>query len=303
MRVALTGATGFIGRYLVAELLAQGHRCRAWFRPGSQPAGLPDAPEVEWVEGRLNDPASTSDLVAGCNAVIHAAVQWPDESGHDVLDFAQTNLVGTLRLVEAARREGVARFVYISSCAVHEVILDDRPLDEAHPTWPRNHYGAHKAAVEAFVHSYGFGQGYDICALRPTGVYGLDVPAEASKWFNLVRAIVQGEDVTVRGGGKEVHAADVARAACLLLTAPDVAGQCYNCYDIYISQYEVAHLARQRIDSPSRIHGQETSPKHQIITNKLRALGMRFGGRPLLRQTVDQLLHAAGAALPAEEGA
>ncbi len=52
------------------------------------------------------------------------------------------------------------RFVFISTCAVHDVILADRPLDEAHPLWPKSHYGAHKAALEKFVHSYGLGQGW-----------------------------------------------------------------------------------------------------------------------------------------------
>jgi nucleoside-diphosphate-sugar epimerase len=49
---------------------------------------------------------------------------------------------------------------------VHDVILQDRPLDEAHPLWPKSHYGAHKAAIEKFVHSFGLGEGYAICSLR-----------------------------------------------------------------------------------------------------------------------------------------
>ena len=56
--------------------------------------------------------------------------------------------MGTLRLIESARAAGVGRFVFISTCAVHEKILDDRPLDEAHPLWAMSHYGAHKAAIE-----------------------------------------------------------------------------------------------------------------------------------------------------------
>ena len=82
---------------------------------------------------------------------------------------ATHNVVGTLRLIEAARAADVPRFVYISSCAVHDRILDDRPLDEAHPLWASNHYGAHKAAVEKFVHSFGHGHGYAICRTSPHG--------------------------------------------------------------------------------------------------------------------------------------
>src|SRR5205807_10606364 len=108
---------------------------------------------------------------------------------------------GTLRLIRAARQSGVGRFVFISTGAVHEKILADRPLDEAHPAWPTSHYGAHKAAIEVFVHSYGFGEGYPICALRPTGIYGLAHPPAASKWYKLVRAVARGEPVACRHGG------------------------------------------------------------------------------------------------------
>ena len=112
--------------------------------------------------------------------------------------FFGVNLTGSLRLFQAAFEAGVPRFVFISTCAVHDVILDDRPLDETHPLWPTSHYGAHKAALEAFVHSYGLGQGWPICALRPTGIYGLAHPPQASRWFDLVGQVLRGERGRVR---------------------------------------------------------------------------------------------------------
>ncbi len=173
---------------------------------------------------------------------------------------------------------------------MHEKILDDRPLDEAHPLWATSHYGAHKAAIEKFVHSYGFGQGYPICALRPTGVYGVARPIQHSKWYDLVAAVVRGETITCSGGGKEVHAGDVAKAVGILLTADDIAGQAFNCYDRYISEFDVATLAKEISGSTSRIDGEPMQPKHQIITDKIRALGMQFGGDERLRQTVAELV-------------
>ena len=166
--------------------------------------------------------------------------------------FAQKNVCGTLQLIDAARAAGVRRFVFISTCAVHERILDDRPLDETHPLWPASHYGAHKAAIEKFVHSYGLGE----------------------------------------GGGKEVHALDVARAAEILLTAPGIAGQAYNCYDRYISEYDVATIAKRLTGSSARIVGEQRQPQHEIVTDKLCALGMKFGGETFLESTVKQILAA-----------
>ena len=301
MKIAVTGATGFIGRYIVRHLASLGHICRCWFRPGSDRVGLEGiSPRLDWLPGELGTPRAAASLVAGCQAVVHAALYHPGggfRGGEgDILDFVSRNVVGSIELIEAARSSGVERFVFISTCAVHEKILENRPLDETHPTSPTSHYGAHKAAIEQFVHSYGWGQGYPICALRPTGVYGGAHPIDQSKWFDLVRDVVQGRDVNCDRGGKEVHAADVARAAGVLLTAQSIAGEVYNCYDRYVSQFEVATLAKQISGSRSTIHGRQTSPKNEIVTDKLRALGMQFAGTPLLEQTVRELVAGASAA-------
>jgi nucleoside-diphosphate-sugar epimerase len=113
---------------------------------------------------------------------------------------------------------------------------------------------------------------------------------DQSKWFDLVKAVVQGHPVECRGGGKEVHATDVAGAVEILLSADAIAGEAYNCCDRYVSRFEVATLARDLTGSASRITGEPSRPKHQIVTDKLQTLGMRFGGRPLLEQTIRQLI-------------
>jgi nucleoside-diphosphate-sugar epimerase len=294
MRIALTGATGFIGRYLVNHLADEGHALRCWHRASSDREGFDQVSDLQWIEGDLGDRDGAKALVEGCDAVVHAALYRPGIAFRgaegDLIGFVQKNVVGTLELIEAARRANVSRFIFISTCAVHEKILDDRPLDEAHPLWATSHYGAHKAAIEKFVHSYGFGQGYPICALRPTGVYGVARPIQKSKWFDLVSAVVRGETIQCSSGGKEVHAADVAKAAGILLTADGISGQAFNCYDRYVSEFDVATLAKKLSGSASRIDGEQLQPKHQIVTDKIRALGMQFGGDALLRQTVAELV-------------
>lgn len=297
MHIAVTGATGFLGRYIVHHLVTLGHRCRCWYRPESDRGGFDGLQDsLDWVPGDLGRVDSMHALVDGADAVVHAALQRPGAGFRgaegDLPTFVERNVLGTVRLVDAARRAGAARFVFISTCAVHEVILDDRKLDEAHPLWATSHYGAHKAAIEQFVHSYGLGDGYAICAVRPTGIYGVARPPAKSKWYDLVHAVARGEPVSSARGGKEVHAADVAKAVGILLTADGVAGQAYNCYDMYISDETVAAVAKAMSGSASMIDQLNRGPKHDIDTSKLRALGMAFGGRDLLERTVRELLEA-----------
>ncbi len=294
MLIGVTGATGFLGRYIANHLTSQGHRLRCWRRPDSNRDGFTHPAQIEWIKGKLNQPRDADALVEGCDAVIHAALERPGAGFRgaegDVVQFAEANILGTLVLIEASIAAQVRKFIFISTCAVHERILEDRRLDEAHPLWPSSHYGAHKAAIEKFVHSYGLGRDVDICSLRPTGIYGCATPVEQSKWFDLVRDVKNGADVSVERGGKEVHAADVAKACEVLLSAKGTAGQAYNCYDRYISDYDVANLAKELTGSASAISGGPKQPKHQIDTSKLRGLGMTFGGEAVLEQTVREML-------------
>lgn len=298
MRVAVTGATGFLGHYIVNHLLRKGHECRCWYRShGDREGFAEDAPgELEWVPGELGDARSTEVLVEGADAVVHAGLASAGaafRSGEgDLLEFVEKNVLGTIRLIQAARHADARRFLFISSCAVHDVILGDRPLDETHPLWPKSHYGAYKGAVEKFVHSFGLGEGYEICSLRPTGIYGLARPPEESKWYDLVHSVAAGKPVDSDRGGKEVHAADVARSTEILLTAHGIAGQAYNCCDMYVSEQMVAGIAKELSGSDSPIAETNKGPRHQIDTAKLRALGMTFGGEPLLRETIRQLLES-----------
>jgi len=299
MKVAVTGATGFLGRYIVNHLVDAGDTCRCWYRPDSDRGGFSEATEagLKWVPGALGSDEHADALVDGVDAVVHAALHRPGAGFRgaegDLREFVRMNVGGTIRLIEAARRANVGRFVFISTCSVHEVILDDRPLDEAHPLWPLSHYGAHKAAIEAFVHSYGLGHGYDICAVRPTGIYGLANPVEKSKWFDLVRKVKAGEPIASTTGGKEVHAADVARAVRLLLEADGIAGQCYNCYDLYVAEQDVAQMVKDMTGSDSDIDMLNQGPAHEIDTTKIRDLGMEFGGPALFEATVGELVELA----------
>lgn len=296
MLVAVTGATGYVGRFVVAELLARGAEVRALTRPGSDRGGFPGP--VAWVEGDLRQPGALAALVAGSDAVVHAAFEhrpgrYRGGEGDDLDGFLAANLDGSLALMRLAREAGAGRFVFLSSRAVYGRRLPDRPLDEDHPALPDTHYGAYKAAVEAFISAWGLGDGWQACALRPTGVYGLTHPVERSKWHGLVAAVLDGRPWPEARGGTEVHGADVARAVWLLLTTPDVAGRAYNCSDLYVTSRDVAEIAQRLTGARGPLPDQPSAPPAKVMeTGRLRALGLEFGGRPLLERTVAGLVEA-----------
>src|SRR5437762_10125211 len=75
MRIAITGATGFLGRYLVRHLADGGHQLRCWYRPGSDRSGFESqADAIEWLPGSLGEESATQELVRGVDAVVHAAL-------------------------------------------------------------------------------------------------------------------------------------------------------------------------------------------------------------------------------------
>ncbi len=297
MKIALTGATGFLGRYVVRQLAQDGHELRAWFRSQEKRDRVPE--KVEWLQGNLRDEAAHRQLLVGVDAVVHAALSWPagrrGDDRDDFLDFVETNLLGSLKLMHAAYKAQIKRFVFISTCAVHDVILSDRRLDEAHPLWPKSHYGAHKAAIETFVHSFGLGHDWCVTSLRPTGIYGLDDPPSESRWYGTIQKVLRREPIESSKGGKEVHVSDVAKAVALLLATDTdtVKGQAYNCYDMYVSEQRVAEIARDVAGVDCTIADLNAGPKNQIQTDKLRSLGMTFGGEDLLEQTIREMVEIA----------
>jgi nucleoside-diphosphate-sugar epimerase len=150
LKIALTGATGFVGRAVVSALLAKSHQVSALVRDSSR-ANLP--PEVRQVQGDLNNSGALDDLTQGSEAIIHVAGVIGALRREDYF-FA--NEQGTRAAAEAASRNGVRRFVHISSLAAREPELST--------------YGASKRAGERVLEN--FNNKISVVILRPPAVYG-----------------------------------------------------------------------------------------------------------------------------------
>jgi nucleoside-diphosphate-sugar epimerase len=142
--VALTGATGFIGRRLLLELPRRGFRMRALLRrPSAMSEGIGSA-----VIGDLRTPLNMATALSGVDAVIHSAAIGGAVSGLPEDDYRTLNTEATLALAEAARRAGVKRFVFLSSVRAQCGAWADAALTEDREARPTNAYGRSKLAAE-----------------------------------------------------------------------------------------------------------------------------------------------------------
>lgn len=187
MKVLVTGADGFVGRYLVRHVLAAGHSVRAGARPGAAPASEWFTPveqrAIEWVPLELLDADSVRAAVGGgLDAIVHlAAIASGAEAMRDPAAAWTVNAVGTARLAEAAgmARDGGAadpRLLVVSSGEVYGAA--DHPLTESDPPRPQSPYAASKVGAEVAALEVGRRTGLCVMVARPfthTGPGQLDV--------------------------------------------------------------------------------------------------------------------------------
>jgi UDP-glucose 4-epimerase len=178
--IALTGATGFIGRHLLRELGRRGYRLRVLLRrPSTMPLDCASA-----VIGDLARPSNMAQALADADAVIHSAGIAHAMSGVPEDDYRALNTEGTIALARAAQRAGVRRFVFLSSIRAQCGPTAETVLTEETPPQPTDAYGRSKLAAEQGL----AGLDLDWVALRPVIVYGPGVKANMAQLMRLARA-------------------------------------------------------------------------------------------------------------------
>jgi len=174
MKCLVLGGGGFMGSHLSRALLEQGHAVRIFERPNLKPvAAFPSHEELEWMEGDFLNEADVIDAVAGCEIVFHfISTTLPKSSNDNPIYDAESNLVSTLRLLEAARRGGVRKVLFASSGGTVYGVPRAVPITESHPTEPICAYGVSKLAIENYLRLYHALHGLDYCVLRIGNPYG-----------------------------------------------------------------------------------------------------------------------------------
>ena len=178
--VALTGATGFIGQYLLKELPRRGYRLRVLLRrPTMLPAGCASA-----VIGDLSRPHNMAEALAEVDAVIHSAGVAPNMSGLPDDDYRLLNAEATLAFARAAQRAKVKRFVFLSSIRAQSGPTATQALTEDYEPAPTDAYGRSKLEAERGLADTNL----DWVALRLALVYGPGVQGNMARLVGLARS-------------------------------------------------------------------------------------------------------------------
>lgn len=178
-KILVTGAAGFIGSHLTEHLLAAGHDVRAFIRYNSSNSwgwleALPPAMKagLDVFAGDIRDPNGVRQAVKGCDVVLHLAslIAIP-YSYHSPDTYVDTNMKGTLNILQAAREFGVERVVHTSTSECYGTARFV-PITEDHPLQPQSPYSATKIAADQLALSFHYSFGTPVAIIRPFNTYG-----------------------------------------------------------------------------------------------------------------------------------
>lgn len=233
----VTGGAGFIGSHLVAELAAQGWRVVVLDNLSTGRRGNIDQLEgrIDFIEGDIRDPAVLEKAVNGCQVVFHqAAVVSVTLSVQDPSHACEVNDLGTVRVLDAARKNGVKRVVLASSSAVYG---DDPglPKNEQMPPKPLSPYAVQKLSGEYYARVFSELYGLETVCLRYFNVFGprQDPSSPYSGVISIfMTRAVAGQAPTIYGDGRQtrdfIYVKDVVRANVAAAAHAAAAGRVFN---------------------------------------------------------------------------
>lgn len=177
--ILVTGADGFIGSHLTEALVRKGHKVRAFVLYNSNNSwgwldhcGADVKGKFEVFAGDIRDPHGVKEAMKGCEAVLHlAALIAIPYSYHSPDTYVDTNIKGTLNVLQAARELGVRRLIHTSTSEVYGT-AKFVPITEAHPLQGQSPYSASKIAADQLAYSFYASFGLPVVIVRPFNTYG-----------------------------------------------------------------------------------------------------------------------------------
>ena len=273
MRFLVTGANGFVGNYLCAELLRQGHSVRAAVRSASSPIDNAENAEVV-VTGAIDGETNWADALRDVDTVIHLAARvhvMKDTAADPLAEFLKINLQGTANLAYQAAASGVKRLVYASSIKVNgEQTAETRPFVESDKPDPQDAYAASKWRAEQALQLVAQESGLEVVIVRPPLVYGPGVKGNFIKLLSTVGKGIPLPLASVRNKRSMIYLGNLVDALIACASHPDAAGKTYLVSDG--EDISIPDLVRQLstgLGKPARLF--------PLPVRLLRGLGRLFG--------------------------
>ena len=278
--VAVTGAEGFIGSHLVEALVRRGYRVRAMvlYNMLSSRGWLDELPaevldQVDVVFGDVRDPAAVRQVVDGVAVVYHlAALGSVPYSYRAPRSFVDTNMIGTMHVLEAVRACGTPRLVHTSTSETYGTARSV-PISEAHPLQAQSPYAASKVAADKLAESYYLSFGTPVVTLRPFNTFG---PRQSA------RAVIPAIMIQLAAGSRQLklgaldptrdftYVSDTAQAFADLGEAPAsaVIGELFNAgtgTDVSIGQLAADIAALMGVDADISEDPRRLRPKDSEV--------------------------------------
>jgi len=221
LKVLVTGGTGFIGSFVVEELLnknyevviiANGRQLPEYLRKNSE--------KIMYFQADFGDTDILEKALPGCNAVIHLAwstVPKPTKGGATAFEFSK-NISSTVNLIEKCIEFNIDKFIFISSGGTVYGIPDEIPITELHALNPISNYGLGKLIAEKLIHLYNYSYNINYTVLRVSNAYGerQNIYKNQGVIGIWLKSILQKNEIEIWGDGTVirdyVYVTDVANA-------------------------------------------------------------------------------------------
>jgi len=240
--VLVTGARGFIGRSLVAQLATAGHAVRMPAR---------EARLDEWHD------APWTDALSGVDVVIHLAARahvMREQSADPFTAFRTINVDGTSQLARAAARAGVRRLLFVSTIGVLGNETHDEPLSDASPPSPRGPYAISKHEAELALQDVCAASDLEYVTLRPPLVVGAGAPGNLARLLRLADSALPLPLATVRNQRSYVGVRDLCVVLMNCMTGAANRNKVYVVADPErLSTPELISIMRRRMGRPERL--------------------------------------------------
>jgi NAD dependent epimerase/dehydratase len=269
-KILVTGADGFIGSHLVEQLISDGYKVKAfvYYNSFNSWGWLDSLPkdilsQIEIFAGDIRDPNGVRTAMHDCSIVFHlAALIAIPFSYHSPDSYIDTNVKGTLNIVQAAKDLGVERVLVTSTSEVYGT-AQYIPIDENHPRQPQSPYSASKIGADAIADSFYRSFDLPLTVVRPFNTFG---PRQSA------RAVIPTIISQLLNGAEEIKLGDITPTRDLVFVKDTVNGflKIAECDMLIGHEVNIATQSEISVGDLAQLLINQINPKAKIVTDSIR---------------------------------